>query len=303
MRLTPGVLLAFLANAACTPNAAPKAPITVFAAASLAKPLSMLADSIQKSVGLVVQRELGGSIEHARKITELGRIPDVVMLVDDDVIASLLPTHLDWYVRFATNHVVLAYTPRSRFADSVSSENWWRIAARRGVRLGRADPAIAPAGRHALAVLRRASTYYQQPALSDTLLARASLKYVRPNATELAALLEAGEVDYILDYESIARQYGFEFVTLPEDLADAVLYGISVPRAAAHPAEAADFVAFVLSNEGRQLLLDANVNVLPLPVAIGSNVPQGIAQLVRSTAPPTQSAAVGRDSASAQHRR
>jgi ABC-type molybdate transport system substrate-binding protein len=303
VRITPVVVLVFLA--ACGPRkAAPRPPITVFAAASLARPLATLAGGFHRRDGVVVQRELGGSVEHARKLTELGRIPDALMLVDDDVIASLVPTHLDWYVRFATNRIVLTYTPRSRFADSVTSENWWRVVSRPGVRLGRADPAVAPVGRHALNVLRRAATYYQSPSLADTLMARASLKYVRPNATELAALLETGEVDYILDYESVARQYGFQFVTLPEDLAVAVLYGIAVPRLAAHPAEAVDFVAFVLSEEGRRILRDASVNVLPVPVAIGTNIPQKISQLARTlaAAPATTGTAVGHESASAKPR-
>jgi len=303
VRITPAVCLVFLA--ACSPRkAAPKSPITVFAAASLARSLAALADTLQRREGIVVERELGGSIEHARKITELGRVPDALMLVDDDVIAALLPTHLEWYVRFATNRVVLAYLPRSRFADSVTAENWWRFVRRPGVRLGRADPASAPAGRHALTVLRRASSYYRQPDLTDSLLARASLKYVRPNATELAALLEAGEVDYVLDYESVARQYGFDFIALPDDLAVAVVYGISVPRQATHPVEAVEFVALVLSADGRRILRDGNVNVLPVPVAIGTNIPAKITQLVRTVAtrPPTRGAAVGRHATDAsQH--
>jgi molybdate/tungstate transport system substrate-binding protein len=279
-------ILAFaLLLAACGGQRAepPKSPVTVFAAASLARPLAVLADSLRRD-GLITQAELGGSLEHARKITELGRIPDVLMLVDDDVVAALMPVYLDWYVRFATNRVVVAYTPKSKHAASITPENWWQVLARPGVTVGRADPRIAPAGGHALAVLRRAEEYYHRRRLADTLLARASLQYVRPNATELAALLETGEVDYILDYESVARQYGFEFVPLPEDLAIAILYGIAVPRQAAHPREALAFAAFVLSEEGKGILRDAKVNVLAMPVAIGVNIPPELSQLVRTAA-------------------
>src|SRR5207237_5418477 len=40
---------------------------------------------------------------------------------------------------------------------------------------------------------------------------------------ELAALLEAGELDYIVEYESLARSHHFRFVALPPavDLGDA----------------------------------------------------------------------------------
>jgi molybdate/tungstate transport system substrate-binding protein len=105
---------------------------------------------------------------------------------------------------------------------------------------------------------------------------------VRPNATELAALLETGEVDYILDYESVAQQYGFQFVALPDDLAVAILYGVAVPRAAPHAADAVRFVAFLLSEEGKRILRDAHVNVLSVPVAVGANVPVEITELVRT---------------------
>ena len=275
--------------AACggQPREEPKSPITVFAAASLARPLKTLADSFQRRAGVVTLAELGGSLEQSRKMTELGRIPDVLILVDDDVVAALVPTYLDWYVRFATTRIVVAFGPKSRYADSITGENWWRVLSRPGVRMGRADPGTAPAGRHALALLGRTASYYVRPGLTDTLLARSPLRFLRPNATELAALLEAGEVDYILEYESVARQYGFKFVVLPDDLSPGILYGLSVPRQAAHFREGVQFAAFVLSNDGYSILRDAQVSVLKVPVAIGSNVPPEITELVRTVAAAT----------------
>jgi molybdate/tungstate transport system substrate-binding protein len=259
-------------------------PITVFAAASLARPLKTLADSFQRHANVTVLSELGGSLEQSRKITELGRIPDVLLLVDDDVVAALVPTHLEWYVRFATNRLVVAFATQSRVADTITTDNWWRLLSRPDIRVGRADPGVAPVGRHTLDMLGRVDAYYSQRALADSLRARATLKYVRPNATELAALLETGEVDFIIDYESVARQYGFGFVTLPEDLAPAVLYGMSVPRQAAHGRAGIEFAAFVLSVAGQRILRDAQITVLSVPVAIGTNVPPEITALVRTSA-------------------
>lgn len=244
-----------------------------------------MADAFEQRERVSTLAELGGSLEQVRKITELGRTPDILMLADDEVVASLVPTHLDWYVRFATNRIVIAYSAKSKHADSITAENWWRILSKRDVTIGRADPTIAPAGKHALSMLRRAETYLKHPGLADRLLARASLRYVRPNATELAALLETGEVDYILDYESVARQYGFQFVTLPDDLSDRILYGISVPRLALHGTEAVRFVAFVLSEEGMRILREASVDVLTVPVAMGSSIPPEITDRVRTATP------------------
>jgi ABC-type molybdate transport system substrate-binding protein len=271
--------LSFLA--ACGPSE-PRAPITVFAAASLAQPLAAIADTFAKREGVAVLRELGGSLELSRRMTDLGRVPDVLMLVDDNVVAALAPTQLDWYVRFATNRLGIAYTATSKFAESITSDNWYRIISENRVAVGRADPDVAPAGKLALGLVNRAESYYRKPHLTDTLLSRALLKYVRPNAAELAALLETGEVDFILDYESVARQYGFKFIALPEDLMPPVLYGVSVPKKAAHANEGAAFVAFLLSDAGKQQLRAANVNVLQVPVAVGTNLPSIISDRVRT---------------------
>ena len=274
-----------LALCACA-DAEPRPPITVFAAASLARPLKPLTDSFQRASRVPALVEIGGSLEHARKLTDLGRVSDVIILVDDDVMASLAPAHLAWYVRFATNQLVVAYGARSAHRDSITAENWWRILAKRGVRIGRADPVMAPVGAHALNLLRRVDGYYNRVGASDSLLARALQQYVRPNATELAALLETGEVDYIIDYESVARQYGFAFVALPQDLSPAILYGIGVPRLATNATSGIEFTAYLLSHVGKRMLRDAHIRVLDTPVAVGTDLPSAITPLVRTSAAP-----------------
>lgn len=259
-------------------------PLTVFAAASLTRPLTALRDSFQRVHDTPLLIELGGSLELARKITELGRVPDILMLADDEVIAALVPTYLDWYVRFGTNRMVVAYRDQARGADSITPDNWWRVLSRRDTRVGRADPKVAPVGRHALTLLQRAEAFYQQKDLADSVLARSPDRLLRPTATELAALLETGEVDYILEYESVAQQYGFRFVALPTELAPPILYGVSVPRQAPSVASANRFVAFLLSDAGRRVLRHWNVDVLPTPIAIGTNVPSEVTELVRTVA-------------------
>ena len=277
-------VLAILLACADAPAREQRPPLTVFAAASLTRPLTALRDSFQRTHDIPLLVELGGSLELARKITELGRVPDILMLVDDEVIAALVPTYLDWYVRFGTNRMVVAYRDQARGGDSISPENWWRVLSRRDMRVGRADPKVAPVGRHALTLLQRAEAFYQQNDLADSVLARSPDTLLRPTATELAALLETGEVDYILEYESVARQYGFKFVPLPTELAPPILYGVSVPRQAPSIASANQFVAFLLSDAGRSVLRHWNVDVLPTPIAIGTNVPPEVIELVRTVA-------------------
>ena len=284
MRYVPLVLALLLTSCGGQRGKERRPPITIFAAASLAHPLAVVAERFQEETGIPSQRELGGSLEHARKLTELARFPDVLLLADDEVMASLMPAHLDWYVRFATTRLVIAYSPRSRWSDSINAENWWDILSREGVRIGRGDSMIAPVGRHGVALLRRADAYYARTGITARLLANAPTRYMRPNASELAALLETAEVDYVLDYEAVAQQHGFRYVTLPLDLAVPVIYGVAVPRRAGNPAGGREFVQYMFSSDGRRALETAGVDLLPLPVALGTNVPPEITELVRTIA-------------------
>src|SRR6188474_961567 len=56
--------------------------VVVFTAASLATSVRATLDSFARQTGAVVRQENGASIELARRITELRRVPDVVALAD-----------------------------------------------------------------------------------------------------------------------------------------------------------------------------------------------------------------------------
>src|SRR3954466_6765905 len=101
--------------------------LVIFLAASLTKPVQPLLDAYAARTGTVIQRESGASLEHARKITELHRVPDVLLLADVEVISQLLvPKYTTWYAEFARNRLVVAFTDRSKYAKEVSAANWTR---------------------------------------------------------------------------------------------------------------------------------------------------------------------------------
>ena len=289
--------------------------LVLFVAASLTKPMQPLLDTfVARAQGTpaVIQRESGGSLEHARKLTELRRIPDVILLADEEVFPQLLvPSQTPWYADFARNRMVVAYTERSRHAAQIDSTNWTRILSSPDVQVGRCDPDVAPVGYRTILMMRLAGKRTHDPALADRLLTNAPHRNMRPNAAELAALLEAGELDYIYDYESVAIANGFRYVELaPEiDLSDLrfassyasetlkvrgskvgdstivtgkpILYALSVPRAAPHPAAAARFVSLLLSDEGRRILRAQHVDMLDTPRFFGDSVPAAIRDLGR----------------------
>src|SRR6185503_6256111 len=122
--------------------------LIVFNAGSLAGPVSdLLTEFAKLHPGITPQQENSGSLEAARKITELGKPCDVLAVADYEVIPSLLmPKHADWYVVFARNQLVLIYTPKSKFSDQINGDNWHEILLRPGVRYGYSNPDLDPAG-------------------------------------------------------------------------------------------------------------------------------------------------------------
>ncbi|HVX42062.1 MAG TPA: extracellular solute-binding protein [Gemmatimonadaceae bacterium] len=279
--------------------------LVVYLAASLAKPLQPVFDAFAARTGAVVLRESGASLDHVRKITELHRIPDLLLLADADVFPRyLVPRYASWYAAFARNRMVVAYTARSKYARDITSRNWMTILARRDVEVGRTDPAIAPVGYRTLLMLQLAEHFYRQRGLARDLLANAPERNVRPDAASLAALLSAGELDYIYEYESVARSNRFPFVSLPPEIdlgeprlaaeyrtarirapgqargqaltiyGEPIVYGLTIPAHAPHPAVAQQFLAYLYEPATLARIRAAFVDMLDAPVVVGTGAPR-----------------------------
>ena len=126
---------------------------------------------------------------------------------------------------------------------------------------------------------------------------------IRANAAELAALLAAGELDYIYDYQSVAESNGFRFIGLPNSInlgdpkraaeyaavtihvrgpspgtqtlfkGQPILYGLSIPTGAPHPAAARRFLEYLTSPATVRALRAAHIDMLDHPIAIGAGAP------------------------------
>ncbi len=186
--------------------AAGDSTIVVMNAASMTKPLTIVLDSFAARTGIHYQIEPGASLEVARRITELGRRPDVVALADPEVFPNLLmPRYTTWYAVFGRNRIVLAYTDTSKFAHQVTPLNWVTVIQRPGVQVGRADPNTDPSGYRTLLVFQLAERYYHKTGLAAALLAAAPPRNVRPREADQVALLQSGDLDYILDVPEPCR--------------------------------------------------------------------------------------------------
>ncbi len=288
-------------TATTPPRPAAEAPITakgeaagdrliVFYAASLALPFKYLEQAFERGhLGVDMQGESSGSQTACRKITELNRECDVISSADYEVIEQLLiPDHASWFIIFARNAEVIAYTDKSKYGDEVNAQNWYRVLLRPDVRVGRCDPNLAPEGYRTLLTWQLADIYYKDDLkgekVSDKLLAAVRKEHVTQSVTELLPLLESMALDYAFMYKSVAMQHNLRFVTLPPqiDLSSEqyldfyrqakvevtgkkpgetmtmvgapILYGITIPNGAPHPELAMDFVRLLLSKKGQEAL-------------------------------------------------
>lgn len=302
-RLAP-LLVLLLACGREKPTPAPPRPFLVYTAASLTQPMRVALDSFARRSGARYELESASSLELVRRVTALSGDPDVIVLADPTLFTTLLtPKVVTWHALFARNRMVLAYTPRSRGATDIGADNWWAVLERSDVQVGRSDPAVDPSGYRTLLVWQLAAKHYGLPNLPERMLKAAPERNVRPREADQVALLEAGELDYIWTYESLARLMGLRFVRLPDDVdlgepADSnvyarastrvpgakfgdtitvhgqpILFGVAVPADAPHGRAGRNFVAFLLSPSGRRILRGASVDALDTPLIVGRGAP------------------------------
>ena len=198
--------------------------LNVFHAASLARPFEEIEKLLEaRNPGLDVVRESSSSRLACRKVTELARKADIIATADYTMVQSMLmPEHTDWFVSSARNRVVLAYSDQSKYQSEINTDNWYEILLRDDVEFGYADPGQAPVGYRTLLVWKLADIYYADKkgdvSIFDDLLAACPEKNVRPHCNELIPLVQSLGLDYIFEYQSVARQHNLQFVQLPAEI-------------------------------------------------------------------------------------
>ena len=156
----------------------------------------------------------------------------------------MFPEDACWYLQFARNSIVLAYTDGSRYTDKITEDNWYEILGRDGVKFGFSNPNDDPCGYRSQIVIQLSEFYYHDPMIYEDLIEENTnlnmrsedgvyilmvpksqqMKMntekimVRSMEMELIAGLEIGEIDYLFIYESVAEEHGFEFLELPPQI-------------------------------------------------------------------------------------
>ncbi len=255
--------------------------LIVFHAGSLSVPFKQLADAFNKeNPEAIILREAAGSRKCARKITDLDKDCDIMASADYTVIDQLLiPDHAEWNIKFASNEMVIVFTEKSACCDLIDSDNWYKALFRDDVTYGRADPNSDPCGYRTVLTMKLAELLYKEDGLADRLIEKDN-KYIRPKETDLLALLETGDLDYVFIYRSVAEQHHLNYVTLPDSInlklpelrefyaqasvdisgkeigeyitkkGEPMVYGLTVLKNAPNKKLAMKFVDFILSDKG-----------------------------------------------------
>jgi len=281
--------------------------LSVFNAAALGPPLR---DALVAFGGTPARttfaQENAPSLEVVRKMTELGQVPDLLAVADQALLRQyVVPAHAAWFVRFGTNAIVLAYGPRARHADEISTANWWQVLQRPGVQVGRSDLRVDPSGYRADMVMQLAETFHGVPGLTARLRATIPERNIRRAEADLSAHLASGELDYGWTYENLAVAHGLRYVKLPPEIdlsapafatryaaatvaipqtggapplvltGAPIIFALTIPTRAANPQLALRFVQYLLSPDGRAALRRSGFSPLDVPEFEGE-VPEAL---------------------------
>jgi molybdate/tungstate transport system substrate-binding protein len=257
--------------------------VSVLYAGSLATALENgLGAAFSKATGNAYKGEAQGSLGGARMIHDHLRSPDIFISADPTVNETVLMgdknNHLvSWFATMASSQLVLAYNPKSRFADkfqaaAANAIPWYEVLQLPGVRFGRGDPMTDPKGYRTLFLFDLAGKHYQKPEIPRMLGEPLNPAQVFPEIV-LLARVETGQFDAGIFYKHEVVAHHLPFVTFPPEInlgypefarfyakatyqtpsgelvhGAPIVFTITIPRAVSHPAAAEAFVRFMLSS-------------------------------------------------------
>ncbi len=270
--------------------------LIIFHAGSLSIPVKDVIEAFKKTHPKAeILTESAGSVDCARKITDLHKPCDVMLSADYKVIDKfLIPQFADWNIKFASNEMVLVYSDKSKFDNEITDKNWPEILLKPNVFYGRSEPNSDPCGYRTTFTVKLAEKYFGKPGLAEKILEK-DQRFIRPKEVDLIALLQTNAIDYVFIYRSVAVQHQLPFLTLPDSInlgnpalalwynsvstningnkpgetskqtGEAMVYGLTIPKNSPNPELALEFVEFLLSAENGMKIMAKNGQPTVIP--------------------------------------
>jgi molybdate/tungstate transport system substrate-binding protein len=230
----------------------------------------------------------GGSNKLANEITGELRQGDIFISanprVNDDLMGTAKGNWVSWYVTFAQSPLVIGYNPTSRFAADLKTRPWYEVLRQPGIRIGRTDPKLDPKGQLTIELLQKAEQIYKLPGLVQQVLgAPENPAQVFPEEI-LVGRLQSGQLDVGFFYSTETTDLGIPPIELPPETSLSAHYTMTVLRGAPNPAGAARFIDFLLGTEGRALMQQHGLDVVPPSVSgDASKVPPEVRSAFHTT--------------------
>src|SRR3954462_2054755 len=282
-RVVLSTLVAALAVLSSCKKGAEDNNVSVLYAGSLATAMENgLGAAFSKATGFAYKGEAQGSLGGARMIHDHLRSPDIFVSADPTVNQTVLmgdknENLVSWYATMASSQLVLAYNPKSAFADKFQAAAanqipWYEVLQLPGVRFGRGDPMTDPKGYRTLFLFELAGKHYKKPEIPRMLGEPLNPAQVFPEIV-LLARVETGQFDAGIFYKHEVVPHHLPFVPFPPEInlgypefarfyatasyqlpsgeqvhGAPILFTITIPRTVSHPKAAEAFVRFMLSS-------------------------------------------------------
>jgi len=263
-----------------------------------------------ESNGMNVKEEITQSFSC---ITRAGE-QDIVIVSDYNLITLLYPEKTNYYIKFAADSIVIAYSKSL-------NEKWYEME---DVKIGIMNPNTSACGYQTLMVLKLAENYYGDDSIlynfickntkikdEETIIVPETLEVnekvtVETSFSDLIDDLE--EVDCIFVYKSMAERENLKFLELPDQInlgnaryrimyndvkvtlfgnvtiaGNPIVYGLALLST---KAEAIRLVEFILSSRGKEILEESGLIPLNPPLTDNiNNVPHSLRDYLEEEGP------------------
>jgi len=303
-------------NASLARRSQSKGTVSVLYAGSLIDTMEQGLGPAFREMDYDYKGEGHGSVQNANFVINGQRFPDVFVSVGIPPIQMLVnnnPPLAKWYVVFASDQIVIAYSTKSRFTDQFKAASqglipWYQVLANSNAKFLRTDPEQDPKGYYIIIVAKLADEYYGNSTISSSILrGERNSNQIRPEEI-LNTLLQSGECDAIPVYKHEAVERGLPFVTLPAQInlgdpsyanyyseasytlqnnrtvyGQPIVFVATIPMTAKDSEAASAFVQFLLSTTGQQILREHGFGQVKFTIGGDTTeIPHEIATIVNS---------------------
>ncbi|MGH3685459.1 MAG: extracellular solute-binding protein [Pseudonocardiaceae bacterium] len=292
-------------------------PVSVLYAGTLVGILERrVGPAFEKATGYTFQGEGKGSVALANLIKAKVRQPDIFLSADVSVNTTLQGpangSYVSWWVPLARTELVLAWSPKSRFAADFQAakdgkRSFESVLTEPGLRFGRADPELGPKGYRTIFAFNLDAKRIGDPTLPQKILGSPDNTSQLFPEEQMVARLQAGELDAGTFYKVEAVEAGLPYLSLPKEInqGDVTLaaqyatatyttkkgvtytgvpisYTITIPSTVRNQTGAEAFVRYLLGPDGQAMLVAQGLAATP-PVVAGdpAAVPPNLRSLMK----------------------